>query len=141
MKLGKHLAIPDELVRVAKFALAGAFNIGAGYLIFFFFSVGLGLHYLVSYSLAVILWTGFGYEVQRRWVFRAEQSGSALTKYLVPQILFWLAGLVGFSFAIEVFGISPQLTYFLNLFVMSLGFYAYSRFVVFSHEESHGPSG
>ena len=125
-----------EMVRIAKFLAAGGFNLSAGYFIFFVFSELVGVHYLVAYSLAVFIWTGVGYEIQRRWVFRARPSKKALVRYLTPQLLLWVLGLGGFSLGVEILGLSAQLTYFLNLALLSVALYLYSRFFVFSGERN-----
>ena len=136
MRLGQKLSLRQELFRIAKFVFVGGLNIGAGYAVFAIFHNLLNLHYLIAYSLAVVLWTGAGYEIQRRWVFRAPKSGSAFAKYLVPQVFFWVVGLLGLSLGVELMGLNPQIAYFLNLIVLSVGLYLYSRLVVFTAKKT-----
>lgn len=127
------------LRRFARFLMVGLANAVAGFLLFVFFFSGLGFHYLVANVLVFVTWAWFGFELQRRWTFRATATIVAFGKYLVNQIAFLGLGSALLWTLVEAFTLRAEFAYLLTLGLVTAGIYLSSLLWVFggtgsSHE-------
>lgn len=127
--LGK---VHPDLHKFSRFLAAGLFNALAGVLLFVFFFSVLGFHYLLANLLVFVSWAWFGFELQRRWVFRAQASSLAFGKYAINHILSTIFGSILLWFFVEELNTPPILGYLFALGVMTAAIYLSSLFWVFS---------
>lgn len=113
--------------KFGRFLSVGLTNTVVGFLLFQFFLSALGFHYLIANVLVFVTWIWFGYELQRRWTFRAKASASSFGKYAVNQIailglatlLLWMLVHVltlqpAFAYIVSM-GVATAIQYFLTL--------------------------
>lgn len=122
----------SQLSLLARYGLVGTFNAVIGYGIFLITITVFRLDTLVGYGLTVLVWTGLGYRLQRLWVFKTKPSRSASLKYFVSQFVLWGLGIFGMFLCIQILGMSPAVSYWLNFLVWSVAMFVYSRFGIFS---------
>lgn len=120
-----------EASRVLLFLVAGAINLLATYGLFLGALFLLSLHYLLANLFAFLAWSWFGYEIQRRWVFRKSTSMAAFFRYLINQVTFFGASTLLLLFAVEVANVTPELAYLIVVGVVAIGMYLSSIFFVF----------
>lgn len=119
--------------------MVGLANAVAGFLLFVIFFSALGFHYLVANVFVFVTWAWFGFELQRRWTFRAEASRDAFGKFLVNQIAFLGLGSALLWTLVEILTLRPEFAYLLTLGIVTIGMYLSSLLWVFrgtgsSHE-------
>ena len=119
------------LAKFIRFLAVGLLNAAAGFLLFLLFFSILGLHYLLAKVLVFISWVWFGFELQRRWAFRARASSAAFGKHLLNQIVFTLIGSILMVLLVEGFDVRPELAYIFTLGMVAVGMYVSSLFWVF----------
>ena len=119
------------LPQFLRFLFAGLINAVAGFVLFLLFFRALGLHYLLSNVLVFFSWAWFGFELQRRGVFRAQASAYSFLKYGVNQIVFMLAGTAILWVLVEFGAIRPEVAYVITLGAVTVGIYLSSRLWVF----------
>lgn len=119
------------LPQFSRFLFAGFINAVAGFVLFLLFFKALGVHYLLSNFLVFISWAWFGYELQRRWVFRARASAYSFLKYVANQVLFMLAGTAMLWLLVEFGAFRPEVAYVITIGGITLGVYLSSRLWVF----------
>lgn len=125
--------------RFGRFLAVGLVNTAAGFFLFLFFFTALGVHYLVANGLVFVTWAWFGFELQRRWAFRATATIVAFGKYLVNQIAFLGLGSALLWTLVEAFTLRAEFAYLLSLGLVTAGIYLSSLLWVFrgtgsSHE-------
>lgn len=117
--------------KFGRFLAVGITNGAAGFVLFLFFFTALGLHFLVANVLAFVTWAWFGFELQRRWTFRAATSSVAFGKFLGNQIVFLgLSSLLMWTL-VQVFTLRAEFAYLLTLGTVAVGMYLSSLFWVF----------
>jgi len=117
--------------RFGRFLAVGLVNSGAGFFLFLFFFSALGFHYLVANGLVFVTWAWFGFELQRRWTFRARATIVAFGKFLVNQIAFLGLGSVLLWTLVETFTLRAEFAYLLTLGIVTAGMYLSSLLWVF----------
>jgi len=129
----KDLLGEDRLgfAKFSRFLTVGLFNSVAGFLLFLLFFSVLGLHYLLANVLVFISWVWFGFELQRKWSFRAKASGAAFGRHLLNQIAFILLGSILLWFLVEELNNRPELAYIFTLGIVTVGMYVSSLLWVF----------
>lgn len=124
--------------KFGRFLIIGMINAAAGFVLFLFFFRALGLHYFLANVLVFVTWAWFGFELQRRWTFRAVTSGVAFGKFLGNQILFLgLLSLLMWTL-VEVSSVRAEFAYLLALGVVAVGMYLVSLFWVFGLPDNSG---
>lgn len=123
------------LAKFIRFLGVGLFNAAAGFLLFLLFFSVLGLHYLLANVLVFISWVWCGFELQRRWAFRAQASGAAFGRYFLNQIVFTVVGSFLLWVLVEGFTVRPELAYIFTLGIVSVGIYVSSLFWVFGRTD------
>ena len=119
------------LAKFNRFLAVGLLNAAAGFLLFLLFFSVLAFHYFLANVLVFISWVWFGFELQRRWAFRAEASSVAFGKHLLNQIVFTLLGSILLWILVEGFTIRPELAYIFSLGIVTVGIYVSSLLWVF----------
>lgn len=119
------------LAKFSRFVGVGLFSAVVGFLLFLLFFSVLGLHYLLANVLVFISWVWFGFELQRRWAFRAQASSAAFGRYFLNQIVFTVVGSFLLWVLVEVFTVRPELAYIFTLGIVTAGMYVSSLFWVF----------
>lgn len=119
------------LAKFSRFLAVGLLNAVVGFLLFLLFFSVLGLHYLLANVLVFISWVWFGFELQRRWAFRAKASSAAFGKHLLNQIAFTLLGSILLWVLVEGLNVRPELAYIFTLGIVTVGIYVSSLFWVF----------
>ena len=117
----RSLRIVDHssFLKFARFLIVGLANTVAGFLFFLFFFSGLGLHYLVANMLVFVTWAWFGFELQRRWTFRAKPSSAAFGKFLLNQVVFLGLGSMLLWAFVEVFRLRAEFAYLPTLGIVT----------------------
>lgn len=122
---------PFELGTFTRFLAVGLLNAAAGFLIFLLFFSALGFHYLLANVLVFISWVWFGFELQRRLVFRATASSAKFGRFVINQIVFTLVGTIVLWVLVEGYIIRPELAYVFTLTIVTIGIYVSSLLWVF----------
>ncbi len=117
--------------KFGRFLVVGLVNTAAGFFLFLFFFTALGVHYLVANGLVFVTWAWFGFELQRRWAFRATATIVAFGKYLVNQIAFLGLGSALLWTLVEAFTLRAEFAYLLTLGIVTAGMYLSSLLWVF----------
>lgn len=123
--------ISGKLSLLTRYAMVGVLNAAAGFGIFLIAINFLRLDPLWGYVLTVLVWTGFGYKLQRILVFKAKPSRVAVLKFFVSQFVLWGAGTAGMFVGLHVLHVTPELSYLANIIVWTTASFLYSRFSVF----------
>lgn len=110
----------------------GVVNATAGFFLFLFFFSALGLHYLVANVLVFVTWAWFGFELQRRWTFRAKPSSIAFGKFLVNQVAFLGLGSLLLWTLVGALNFRTEFAYLLTLGMITVGMYLSSLLLVFA---------
>jgi len=130
----KNVSLAEDHLGFAKFSRflsVGLVNAVAGFLLFVLFFRVLGLDYLLANVLVFISWVWFGFELQRKWSFRAKSSRAAVAKHLLTQITFTFFGTTLLWALVEYLGLFPELAYVVTLGIVSAGIYLVSLLWVF----------
>ena len=117
--------------RFGRFLVVGFVNAVASFLLFYIYLTALGAHYLVANVLVFVTWVWFGFELQRRWTFRAKASGVTFGKFLLNQIAFLGLGSVLLWTLVEVLTVRAEFAYLLTLGIVTAGMYLSSLLWVF----------
>lgn len=128
MPLGNVKAAGNE---VGMFVVVGVLNAVAGYLLFLLYANGMGFHYLLANVLVFVTWAWIGFELQRRWTFRAEPSLPAFGRYIVNQIGFIFVGTIFLVILVEGLNLRPDAAYLVSTASVSAGVFIVARFWVF----------
>lgn len=126
---------PSGLSRFGRFVMVGVLNSAVGFLLFLLFFNVLEIHYLVANLLVFASWVWFGFELQRRWAFRAEKGRKSFTRFLAMRIplvplstsLIWTM--------VEVLHLREEFAYILTISLVTAGIYLVSVFWVFRRAE------
>lgn len=124
-----------SFAKFGRFLVVGLINAAAGFVLFLFFFTAVGFHYLLANGLVFLTWAWFGFELQRRWTFRAKASSVAFGKFLLNQIAFLGLGSLLLWALVEVFAIRAEFAYPLTLGIVTVGMYVSSLFWVFRRDE------
>lgn len=119
------------LGRFGRFLTVGLANAAAGYFLFLLFFSALDFHYLVANMLAFLTWVWFGFDLQRRWTFRAKPSAVAFWKFLANQLAFLGLGSVLLGLFVEVLSLRAEIAYVMTLGIVTVGMYLSSLVLVF----------
>lgn len=122
--------------KFGRFLVIGLANTAAGFLLFLFFYRSLGVHYLVANMLVFVTWAWFGFELQRRWTFRAKASSVAFGKFLVNQIVFLGFGSMLMWVFVDSFTFRAEFAYLFTIGIVALGMYFSSLLWVFRRTSS-----
>ncbi len=125
-------AIP-RMSQFPRFLVAGGVNALAGFLLFLLFFKVFDWHYLFANLLVFLSWAWFGFELQRRWAFKAEKSRGTFLKYLLNQVGFIALGTLMLWMLVEFAALRPEVAYVMTIGLITLGIYASSRLWVFRH--------
>ena len=117
--------------RFGRFLAVGLVNAAAGFFLFLFFFSTLGVHYLVANVLVFVTWAWFGFELQRRWTFRATRTIVAFGRFLLNQIAFLGLGSLLLWTLVEIFTVRAEFAYLLTLVMVTAGMYLSSLLWVF----------
>lgn len=126
---------PFGLAKFSRFLGVGLFNAVVGFLLFLLFFSVLGLYYLLANVLVFISWVWCGFELQRRWAFRAQASGAAFGRYFLNQIVCTVVGSFLLWVLVEGFTVRPELGYIFTLGIVTVGMYVSSLFWVFGRTD------
>lgn len=131
-------AFTEEFTR---FILVGLLNALATFLIFLILFNVADFHYLLANVLAFGVWVWFGFELQRRWVFRSMGASGAFTKFLVNQIVFTGFGSLLLWLLVEHAQIYVEVAYVVSVGLIGTAIYLASHFWVFRRPDNHSPGG
>lgn len=123
--------IREKLCLITRYAAVGVLNAVMGFGIFLITINFLLLDPVLGFALTVLVWTGFGYELQRILVFKAKPSKVAVLKFFAAQFIVWAAGTAGMFVGLHVLHFTPELSYLANIIVWTTASFLYSRFSVF----------
>jgi putative flippase GtrA len=126
-----------SLRKFGRFLVVGLVNATAGFFLFLFFFSALGLHYLLANVLAFVTWVWFGFQLQRRWTFRAKASSFAFGKYLVSQIFFLGLGSLLLWTLVEALALRAEVAYLLTLGLVTGLLYLSTLLWVFGRSETN----
>ena len=129
--VASDLKLSFSLPEFWRFLFVGLVNAIAGFLLFLLFFGLFGWHYLISNVLVFSSWAWFGYQLQRRWVFRIPSSPHAFLKYVVNQIGFMVSGTAVLWLLVEFATLRPEAAYLITVGLITLGVYLSSKFWVF----------
>ena len=114
-----------------RFLLVGAINALAGLALFSLLHRGLGIVDVASYLLAYVIWALAGFELQRRFVFRAQFDQLATIRYLSTQLVSLVLGGVFLLILARVVGLIPEFAYLLSVALLTVATFLLSRWWVF----------
>ena len=114
-----------------RFLLAGSLNTLAGLGLFSLLHRGLGIVDVTSYLLAFLIWALPGFELQRRFVFRAQFDRLATIRYLSTQLVSLVLGGVFLFILMRVVGLIPEFAYLLSVVLLTGVIFLLSRRWVF----------
>lgn len=117
--------------QLSRFLIVGLANGAAGFLLFIVFFRVLGFNYLLANMSVFVTWAWFGFELQRRWTFKAEASRVSFGKFIINQIAFLALGSLIMGTLVELFAAPPELAYVITLAVVTSGIYLSSLRWVF----------
>jgi putative flippase GtrA len=129
---------PLKLAKFTRFLVVGLFNAVVGFLLFLLFFSVAGFHYLLSNVLVFISWVWFGFELQRRLVFRVKASGAAFGKHVLNQILFTAVGSALLWVLVNGLNTRPELAYIFTSGIVTAGIYLSSLFWVWGRTNQAG---
>lgn len=129
--MASNLKLISRLPEFWRFLIAGLVNALAGFLLFLLFLWVFGWHYLISNVLVFFSWAWFGYELQRRWVFKIPSSRQAFLKYVVNQTVFVASGTAVLWSLVEFGRLHPEVAYVVTVGLITLGVYLSSKHWVF----------
>ena len=127
----------SSFAKFGRFLVVGLVNATAGFFLFLFFLSALGLHYLLANVMVFVTWVWFGFELQRRWTFRAKASGVAFGKYLVSQIAFLGLGSLLLWTLVEALALRAEVAYLLALGLVTGLLYLSTLLWVFGRSETN----
>jgi len=114
-----------------RFLLAGSLNALAGLGLFSLLHRGFGIVDVASYLLAFLIWALPGFELQRRFVFRAQFDRLATIRYLSTQLVSLVLGGVFLLILARVVGLIPEFAYLLSVVLLTVVIFFLSRRWVF----------
>lgn len=125
----------SSLAGFSRFIVFGVLNASAGFLLFLLFFRVLGIHYLAANVLVLGTWAWFGFELQRRWAFRAEKSRKSFIRFLAMRIpLVPLSASLLWAM-VEILNLHEEIAYILTIGVITGGSYLVSVLWVFPRTE------
>lgn len=122
----------SSFAKFGRFLVVGLVNAIAGFFLFLFFFSTLGLHYLLANMLVFVTWAWFGFELQRRWTFRARPSSVAFGKFLANQVAFLGLGTLMMWALVGALNLHAEFAYLLTLGMVTVGMYSSSLLLVFA---------
>ena len=99
-----------------RFLLAGSINTGISYLVYLVFLGPLGYH--LSFSLAFVVGTLIGYQLNARYVFRTATSIKKMLQYPLLYIAQYFVGLAFIAALVELGGIGETIAPLINIMLM-----------------------
>ena len=114
-----------------RFLLAGSLNALVGLGLFSLLHRGLGIVDVTSYLLAFLIWALPGFELQRRFVFRAQFDRLATIRYLSTQLVSLVLGGAFLFILMRVIGLIPEFAYLLSVVLLTGVIFLLSRRWVF----------
>lgn len=126
-----HSNSGQDLTRFSRFVVAGLVNTVASFLLFLVFHTGFGWNYILSNILVFMSWLWFGFEVQRRFAFRAKRSRDSFVKFGLNQLVFVGLGTLILWILVEFGTLDPRVAYVLTISLVTAGVYFSSLLWVF----------
>jgi putative flippase GtrA len=129
--LGLQLLSFPIFTQYYRFLLAGSLNALAGLGLFSLLHRGFVIVDVASYLLAFLIWALPGFELQRRFVFRAQFDRLATIRYLSTQLVSLVLGGVFLFILMRVVGLIPEFAYLLSVVLLTVVIFLLSRRWVF----------
>lgn len=123
----------DHFVALTKFGAVGAITAAIYFAVMWVANSLIGLHYLVSITLAYITSTTFHFLANRHFTFGAhdESHKNQLARYLVMWCVNYVITIVIVRICVKDFELSPYLGVCASVVVTVMTGYLFSRFWVF----------
>ena len=102
-----------------------------GYAVFFLLLRFTSMDYLLSYALTVVTWTGVGFELQRRFVFKSVFKVKGIARYLTTQLGLALLIFALLWILVDWIGMNPLVAYVVAMAAGIASLFLVSRFWVF----------
>ncbi|MBT6400773.1 MAG: GtrA family protein [Verrucomicrobia bacterium] len=119
------------VTQYSRFLLAGSLNALVGLGLFSLLHREFGIVDVASYLLAFLIWALPGFELQRRFVFRAQFDRRSATRWLSTQLVSLVLGGVLLFILMRVVGLIPEFAYLLSVVVLTVVKFLLSRQWVF----------
>lgn len=118
-----------------KFGIVGVINTVSSW-IFYYSLLFLGVHYIISTTIAYILSSIIGFTLNKIWVFKSKNKvSSSLLKYIVTYGSSYLLNVGVMYLLVDIIGISDKIAPLLVLFVTVPYNYVFSKLWVFKKKK------
>jgi putative flippase GtrA len=97
-------------IEFTKFTVVGAFNFALTFLVFVILLKILGIHYIISLTIAAVLGIIFTYTFNFLWVFKPEEKlhfRHRFVKYSIASLISLILNLITLRYIVESTGIDP----------------------------------
>jgi putative flippase GtrA len=125
--------VSNHYVAITKFGIVGAVTAAIYFLVIWIANSLVGVHYIISTTVAYVIATTFHFLANRHFTFSAvdESHRNQVPRYLVLWVINYIITVVIVSFCVKNLGLSSYIGVCASIAVTVMTGYLFSRFWVF----------